>query len=80
MVAFSGYESYFSAPKEIKAKITKEAPYLIVESDLYEVKVKVEKGTAIVPYIEEGKETFEFEDEKSVELFLLKRMKVNRKS
>ena len=79
MVAFSSYESYFSAPKEIRAKITKDAPYLIIENDVYEVKVKVEKGTAIVPYIEEEKETFEFRDEKSVALFLLKRMKVKPK-
>jgi hypothetical protein len=76
LIEFRSYETYFSAPKEVKEKITRNSPYIIIGDHTYEIKVKIGEGTTIVSYIEEGKVTTEFKDENDVVFFILKKMKI----
>ena len=77
MVDFKPYETYSSAPKEIRDMITKTRPYLVIGDEAHEIKVKVdEKSSKITPYIEEEEECFEFNAENDVVLFVLKKIPI----
>jgi hypothetical protein len=74
MIDFKPYESYTTAPKEIRDKITKTLPYLLIGDEVYKIKVKVDEAYKVTSFIEDSNQTFEFNSENDVALFLLKKI------
>lgn len=76
MIDFKPYESYLAAPKEVRDKINREFPYLIVGDDVYAIKIKVDNASKITAFVEDDSKIIEFNAVEDVALFILKKIPI----
>lgn len=77
VIDFRSYESYFKAPKEIREKITKDSPYLIIDEEIHKIIPKIDsKSGEIFSLIKEGKNDIKLEIADDVARYVLKKVKI----
>jgi len=77
VIDFSPYESYSRAPKEIRAKITKDSPYLIIDEEVHKIEPKIDSKTRdFFSSIKEDGNVIEFRVKEDVLLYILKKVKI----
>jgi hypothetical protein len=72
LIDFKLYDSYSASPKTIQKKITPDAPYLIINEEPFDIKLRIDKKTKIIPSIEKDGATYDFVDQSSIENFILR--------
>jgi len=73
LIKFRFFDSYSMAPEEIKQIITSDSPYLVIDDKPIEIKLKLnEENMTIVPFLEKNGVKIEFEDQASIESYILR--------
>lgn len=80
LVRLKTYESFKQAPENIRAKITPDAPFLILDGNPMEIKITIdEEKNIVIPFVEKGKQRITFETQDSVESFILGQIELKPK-
>lgn len=80
LIEFTVYQTYSAAPTDVKARVSKDSYYLLIDKDEYKIEPAIDQKTNDIIYtIKEEGNTKEFRSEDEITQFILKKLKISPK-